>query len=70
MAGRVCMCGTPVIRNGDAWKCPRCDGPGAYVCGSCGNTEIREREVTCWTCGKGEMRWTVGGHLRVVEQQP
>lgn len=29
---------------GDYWRCTHC-----------GNLEYREREVTCWTCGLGEM---------------
>lgn len=31
---------------------------GSWVCTNCGNCEEREREVTCWKCGKGEMVYT------------
>lgn len=30
---------------------------GFMQCTKCGVIEHREREVICWTCGKGEMVW-------------
>ncbi len=30
---------------------------GYYSCNNCPNTELMEREVICWECGKGEMVW-------------
>lgn len=28
---------------------------GVYACSHCDNAEIKEREVKCWKCGKGDM---------------
>ena len=32
---------------------------GAWMCTECGTFEHVEREVQCWTCGKGEMVYVV-----------
>lgn len=34
------------------------EAKGRWVCNACGNTEDKEREVSCWKCGKGEMIYT------------
>lgn len=50
--------------GGETQHCQTCDGPrpseakGRWVCNACGNTEDKEREVSCWKCGKGEMIYT------------
>jgi len=31
------------------------DVPKAWVCSACGKAEDKEREVLCWSCGKGVM---------------
>ena len=40
---------------------------GIYACTNCTNVELREREVYCWECGKGEMVWHESDRHKIWE---